>query len=63
MTVVVATARSKHGGRLSCGHTAGRGDPIFKVDTGDRGKQTSQGNGLGAWVCVLCVVAGDNQPA
>ena len=63
MTVVVATARSKHGGNLSCGHTAETGRPHSQDLNGHRDKQTSQGNGLGAWVCVLCVSAGDNQPS
>jgi hypothetical protein len=62
MTVVVAATRSRHGGRLGCGHMAKRGEPIYKVDTGDRGRQTSGGNGRGAWICARCVMGVDTDP-
>lgn len=51
---VVASSRSRHGGRLDCGHRARPGDLIVKVDVGDRGRQTSAGNGLGSWWCPDC---------
>ena len=52
--MIVATARSKRGGRLSCGHVAQPGDVIHKIDTGERGASTSQGQGPGSWVCDQC---------
>jgi hypothetical protein len=61
--VIVARTRSRHGGTLDCGHRAQPGEPIFKVDTGDRGGTTSAGNGLGAWVCQRCATAADHEPA
>jgi hypothetical protein len=61
--MIVASTRSRYGGRLDCGHQARRGDPIYKVDTGDRGRQTSQGNGRGAWICQTCAAGAENQPA
>ena len=61
---IVATARSRRGGSLDCGHRAAPGQLIYKVDTGDRGGQTARGNGLGAWLCATCAAAADeNQPA
>lgn len=60
MPTVVARSRSRHGGRLDCGHRARPGDLIVKVDTGDRGHQTSAGNGQGAWVCEPCAAQLDN---
>jgi len=59
---IVATTRSRYGGRLDCGHTAVRGQLIYKLDSGDRGHQTSGGNGLGSWVCAGCA-AGTEPPA
>jgi len=61
--MIVATTRSRYGGPLDCGHQAKRGDTIHKIDTGDRGRQTSHGNGRGAWVCTSCAAGADNQPA
>jgi hypothetical protein len=57
--IVVASAHSKRGGQLSCGHTARPGDLIVKVDSGDRGEgtTTSYGNGPGQWVCASCAEA------
>jgi hypothetical protein len=57
---VVATAQSRQGGLLDCGHTARAGESIFKVDNGDRGGTTPNGNGLGGWVCLPCA---HGQPA
>lgn len=57
---VVATAQSRRGGRLDCGHMAKAGENIFKVDSGDRGGTTSRGNGLGGWICMPCA---HGQPA
>lgn len=54
---VVATARSRRGGPLDCGHRAAPGELIYKVDDGQRGGQTSHKNGLGAWVCASCAAA------
>jgi hypothetical protein len=54
VTSVVATTLSKFGGRLECGHSAEAGERIFKIDTGERGGSTQQGQGLGAWVCEAC---------
>lgn len=55
MTVtVVATATSRHGGRLDCGHTAHPGEVIHKMDTGRRGGHTPAGNGRGEWWCDRC---------
>jgi hypothetical protein len=51
---VVARSTSRHGGRLDCGHRCQPGDPIVKVDLGDRGHQTSGHNGRGSWLCVVC---------
>jgi hypothetical protein len=61
--MIVASARSKWGGPLDCGHLASRGELIFKLDVGDRGRQTSQGNGRGAWICQACAAGADDQPA
>jgi hypothetical protein len=61
--MIVATTRSRYGGQLDCGHVAERGDPIFKLDVGDRGRQTSQGNGQGSWVCQMCAGSVDTEPA
>jgi hypothetical protein len=58
MTVIAATT-SRRGGRLDCGHRARPGQQIFKIDTGERGGQTSAGNGLGQWVCATCAAAAD----
>lgn len=52
---IVATAHSRRGGTLDCGHQAQPGQLIYKVDTGERGGQTSHRNGLGAWICAVCV--------
>lgn len=57
--MIVATTRSRRGGHLDCGHRAGPGEPIFKVDTGDRGGTTAAGNGLGGWVCATCAAAAE----
>jgi hypothetical protein len=57
---VVAIAHSKQGGRLDCGHQAKAGQQIFKLDLGERGGQTSQGNGRGAWVCAVCAAQADD---
>jgi hypothetical protein len=56
---VVASAQSRRGGQLSCGHKARPGDVIHKIDTGDRGEgtTTSYGNGPGQWVCATCAHA------
>ena len=51
---VIATARSKRGARLHCGHVAEAGDRIFKIDTGERGGSTHYGQRYGAWVCQRC---------
>ena len=51
---VVATAQSRRGGKLDCGHIARPGENIFKVDTGERGSHTQDGNGLGGWICMPC---------
>ena len=59
--IVVATAHTRRGGPLDCGHRARPGQLIYKVDTGERGGQTSKRNGLGAWWCESC--ATDHQPA
>jgi hypothetical protein len=56
---VIATALSRSGGRLHCGHIAEAGDRIFKIDTGERGGSTQQGQGYGAWICGPC---SENQP-
>jgi hypothetical protein len=62
VTVIVATTLSKHGGRLDCGHVAEAGDLIFKIDLGERGGSTTQGHGLGSWVCEPCSQEDDNSP-
>ena len=57
---IVATAVSRHGGTCpGCDERIAAGEMIFKVDTGDRGGQTSYGNGLGAWVCAGCATEAD----
>lgn len=61
--MIVATAKARRGGLLDCGCVAQRGDPIYKVDLGDRGPQTSHGNGQGRWCCAECATAADDQPA
>ena len=60
---IVATAASRRGGRLDCGHQAKPGDPIYKLDSGDRGGSTSEGQGLGAWVCSACAARSDGPDA
>jgi hypothetical protein len=57
MTIVAAVTTSRRGGRLDCGHVARPGELIHKLDTGERGHQTAQGNGPGAWVCAACATA------
>lgn len=38
-----------------------RGEPIVKVDTGKRGRQTAGGNGQGEWWCLDCALADANE--
>lgn len=53
--VIVARSTSKRGGRCpSCDQLIARLDPIFKIDTGERGITTRAGNGAGVWVCSRC---------
>ena len=33
-----------------------RAEPIFKIDIGDRGRQTAGGNGKGEWWCEACAL-------
>lgn len=54
MSTIVASARSKRGGRLDCGHRVNAGEVIVKIDTGARGSQTRHGNGRGVWLCEPC---------
>ena len=54
---VVASSRAAHVGYCQhCDGRIGQGDPIFKVDLGDRGRQTAGGNGRGSWWCSPCTV-------
>jgi hypothetical protein len=59
MTAVVAVTTSRRGGRLDCGHRARPGQTICKVDLGERGGTTSEGNGRGAWFCEPCALGDD----
>jgi hypothetical protein len=60
---IVATATSRRGGLLDCGHRARPGDLIHKIDVGDRGSQTSYGNGRGGWICSRCAAQLDPDAA
>lgn len=62
-TVVVAQAVSKGGKCASCGRHIRRGDPVYKIDTGERGGTTSGGNGYGAWLGECCLPDVDAEPA
>lgn len=51
----VATVTAKFRGRCGkCKRTIPRGQQTVKMDVGERGKQTSGGNGRGQWWCVPC---------
>lgn len=54
MTTVAAAGRTRHGGRLDCGHVAKTADPVFKLDNDDQDGTTNAGNGSGTWVCAVC---------
>ncbi len=60
--MIVATSRSRYGGKCQDVNHEGRkiakGDPIYKVGT--QGKSTPQGQGPGYWVCEPCSNNHDN---
>ena len=61
--MIVATATARRAGLLDCGCIAAAGQQIVKVDVGDRGSQTTYGNGRGRWCCSDCAAAVEPDPA
>ena len=54
---IVANSRAVHRGFCQhCDRRIDRAEPIFKIDIGDRGRQTAGGNGKGEWWCEACAL-------
>lgn len=54
---IVASSTTRHGGWCArCECPIRPGEPIHKLDVGERGYTTTGGNGAGMWVCGACAL-------